>query len=227
MLTNQPLSSVGPKTVHQTSGRRDFSGVEVEERLLWTRFRDGDEEAFASIYDRYVVSLYHYGERLCADHTLIEDSIHDLFVDLSRHRKTAPELSSLKFYLFKGFKNRLIKNIQKKNKLAHARIDDGFEFEMVFSFESELIAAQISEEQRIMLYRAIDRLSPRQKEALTLRFFDALSYPEIASLMTLPVKSVYMLIYRAIDWLKHNLKIDSCFLFTLWLVSGLVSLLCR
>lgn len=56
-------------------------------------------------------------------------------------------------------------------------------------------------------------LAPRQKEALTLRFYDELSYEQIASLMMLPVKSVYMLIYRAIDFLKKNLDKNGFFLF--------------
>ena len=67
--------------------------------------------------------------------------------------------------------------------------------------------ARCAEAVKESLLKAINKLTPRQKEVLTLRFYDALSYEEIDALMMLPVKSVYMLVYRAIDALKQNINL--------------------
>ena len=177
-----------------------------DESQLWADFRNGDETAFTRLYNNYVIQLYNYGERLSSDKTLIEDSIHDFFVQLWKNRSNISQTSSVKFYLYKGFKNRLIKNLEKKRKLPYSQISENYHFEIVCSPEFDLIKEQISEEQKQNLLIAINKLAPRQKEALTLRFYDGLPYEEIASLMMLPVKSVYMLIYRAINFLKDNIK---------------------
>jgi RNA polymerase sigma factor (sigma-70 family) len=183
---------------------------------LWSKFKQGDGDAFTSLYNKYITKLYNYGLRICPDNSLIEDSLHDLFVELWKNRAGIGQTTSVKAYLYRGLKNRLIKNIQKERKLSHTACDDTFE--IAFSIESAVIAEETSAEQRRNLLKAINDLSPRQKEALTLRFFDELSYHEIASVMVLPVKSVYMLIYRAIGWLKENMKLTA-FLFFLSLLS--------
>ena len=187
-------------------------GLKNEESQLWAKFKQGDEDAFTCLYNRYVVQLYNYGERLHSDKTLIEDSIHDLFVQLWKNRASISQTDSVKFYLYKGFKNRLIKNLEKKRRLSYARISKDYQFEIVCSPEFDQIAEQVSVEQKETLLKAINKLAPRQKEALTLRFYDELSYEQIASLMMLPVKSVYMLIYRAIEFLKQNIRLNTLFL---------------
>ncbi|MEX1240512.1 MAG: sigma-70 family RNA polymerase sigma factor [Cyclobacteriaceae bacterium] len=187
-------------------------GLKEEESQLWAKFKQGDENAFTCLYSKYIVQLYNYGERLHSDKALIEDSIHDFFVQLWKDKANISQTNSVKFYLYKGFKNRLVKNLEKKRRFSHTRITKDYEFEIVCSPEFDDIAEQVSMEQKEAVLRAINKLAPRQKEALTLRFYEELSYEEIASLMMLPVKSVYMLIYRAIDFLKQNIKLKNLFL---------------
>lgn len=174
---------------------------------LWNEFRNGSELAFTALYKRYLVDLYHYGERLTPDKELIEDSIHDFFVDLWNHREGYGEVSDLKFYVLKGFKNRLLKNIQKRRKLPlEYNIDEDYSVEIVFSKEFEWISGQLSEEKRTRILQSLNALTKREKEAVTLKFYDGLSYEQIAALMSLSVKSTYKLVYRAIDSLRKNLQ---------------------
>src|SRR5690606_16106282 len=69
---------------------------------IWDEFRNGSELAFTALYKMYVADLYHYGERLTDDKQLIEDSIHDLFVELWRQRSRYKPVQRLKFYLLKS-----------------------------------------------------------------------------------------------------------------------------
>lgn len=188
------------------SGRPKLHAGVADEVQLWNEFRGGDERAFALLYDRYVVPLYNYGERLTHDKELIEDSIQDLFVELWKNHAGLGPTSSVKFYLYKAFKNRLVKNLHKVKSLTGGKIPDEYDFEMVLSPEFSYINEEISDRQKQKLLEVVNMLAPRQKEALTLRFFDGLSYEEMASLMSLPVKSIYMLVYRAIGFLRENLR---------------------
>lgn len=188
-----------------TSRKLELTAIE-DEGKLWANFKKGDESAFTSLYNEYIVPLYNYGERLTPDKALIEDSLHDFFVELWKNRATISQINCIKVYLYKGFKNRLIKNLDKKRKFPFYTISEEYQFEIVFSPEFNLIAEQVSQDQKDKLLKAVNKLAPRQKEAITLRFYDDLTYEQIALIMKLTVKSVYMLIYRAVEFLKQNLS---------------------
>lgn len=174
---------------------------------IWREFKNGSELAFTAIYKKHIYDLYHYGERLTSNKQLIEDSIHDFFVDLWKQREGYGDVTNLKFYLLKGFKYRLFKNLQKLKKLPLAfSIDEEYDIEIVFSKEFEWISNQVSEEKKQWILKNINELTKREKEAITLRFYDGFSYEEIASAMSLTKKSTYKLIYRAIEVLKRSMS---------------------
>ncbi len=179
---------------------RDWSPEQI-----WDEFRKGSELAFTALYKRYVTDLYHYGERLTDDKQLIEDSIHDLFVELWRQRASYKPVLRLKFYLLKSFRNRLMKNLRKSGWTTQKNAGDQYDIELL------LAPGHLNDEPDALpdelphLRKRIDGLSPREKQAIVLRFYDGLTYDEIASLMTISTRSVYKLMYRALASLKRAL----------------------
>lgn len=175
---------------------------------LWSAFKQGDEAALTAIYRQYIHDLYHYGERITSDKELIEDSIHDMFVELWRRRESIGQASSVKFYLYKALRRKIIKSLVQKRRLPFdGNVPSNYNFEIIFSCESDQITREISQEQREALLQAVNSLTRRQKEAITLKFYDDLSYEEVSSIMKLSVRSTYNLIYRALDTLKENTKL--------------------
>lgn len=175
-----------------------------EEYLLWGAFKNGSEVAFTHIYNQYIFSMFNYGEWITTDKELIEDSIHDLFVDLWRNRKSIGHAHSIRFYLYKALKRKIIKNLTLKKRLPLDDSCDAHDIQMTFSHEFELITQEVSEEQKMLLAKALNSLTKRQKKAVILRFYDGLSYVEIAELLSISVKSTYTLLYRAIDVLRGS-----------------------
>ena len=178
-----------------------------DEPILWAEFKKGSEKAFTTIYNQYLVSLYHYGEMITSDKELVEDSIHDFFVDLWKNRDNLAQVHSIKFYLYKGLKRKIIRNLSLKRKLPLNEFTDSHDFEMVLSHEFNMIANEISEQQKANTLKALSKLSRRQKEAIILKFYDDFSYKEIGNLLSISTKSTYTLIYRAIEVLKQYLCI--------------------
>ncbi|MDN5211359.1 sigma-70 family RNA polymerase sigma factor [Fulvivirgaceae bacterium BMA12] len=172
---------------------------------VWNHFRQDNAKALGILYDRYVDDLYHYGQRITKDQELIKDCIQDLFVDIWEKRKKFPEVHSMKFYLFKGLKRKIIRKLIRNRKLPiDKNILEEYNFEIIFSCESELITRQISEHQQKQLLQSLNKLPRRQKEAITLKFLDEFSYKEVAAILSMSVKSTYHLIYRALGKLKEN-----------------------
>ena len=142
--------------------------------ILWRRFKNGDTEAFVSIFKNYYSDLFNYGCKITDDQPLIEDCIQELFIDLWRSGGKA-EIVSLKAYFFRAFKFKLIKALNTGgNRTRFARDVTQNNFEI--SHETLLINAQENEELKQKVFFAMDELSARQKEIIYLKFHQNLSY---------------------------------------------------
>ena len=182
----------------------------------WEGLRNGEQEAFSRIYYEYIDDLYHYGERLTSDRPLIEDCLQDLFAELWSRQAQLPEVKMVKFYLFKALKRKIVKKLVKQQKFSS---DDplSHDFEITFAPEVVLVEEQLSPQRQAQILQAINQLSPRQKELITLRFYDNFQYEEIAEIMSLSIRSVYNLLYRALTVLRRTLTsaLYSCWLLML------------
>ena len=186
---------------------RDVPGGQLhDEHQLWQQFKNGDRSSFSRIYNTYIYSLYSYGDKIARDKTLVEDCIHDLFVELWQQKESLGGTSSIKFYLFKGLKRKIVKALQKENKQSGHDSDAGtYAFSVDFSHELHLVTQQLDEERKAHLARALQKLSKREKEVIYLRFYDGLSYQEIASLMAISVKTAYNSVHNAICHLRRSM----------------------
>jgi RNA polymerase sigma factor (sigma-70 family) len=77
---------------------------------------------------------------------------------------------------------------------------------VVWSVEQEIILREISEQKSKILLLALNELTPRQKEAIYLRFTRELDYKEVAGLMDISVEACRNLISRAISILRQKIK---------------------
>ena len=137
---------------------------------------------------------------------MIEDCIQDLFIELWQNRTQLGETDSVKFYLFKALKRKLVKRLVNHRKYVNGSFEsEEYDFEVVLSPEFDLISRQVSQGQKEQMIKALNSLTKRQKEAITLKFYDGLSYQEVAELLAMSVRATYNLIYRAIEVLRSQL----------------------
>ena len=176
-----------------------------EDLQPWKNFRAGNRQAFVLLYYQHIDALYHYGERLSPDKALIEDCLQDLFAELWTRQAQLPEVTTVKFYLFKALKRKIVKKQGQRPSLLSSSEPEGYDFKIVFPPEFELATYDVPHHQHPELLSAINQLTPRQKEAITLRFYDNFSYDEIAEIMSLSSRSVYNLTYRALAVLRRVL----------------------
>jgi RNA polymerase sigma factor (sigma-70 family) len=174
------------------------------EAALWDEFRAGSLEAFTALYNAHVRALYGYGRKFTPDPDLMEDCIQDLFVDLWKKREGLGPTDSPKYYLFAALRNRIIRLRQTAARRPAEAFPEEYEFEISLSPETCLINDQTSREQQLYLEQAIGKLSRRQREAVYLKFFECLSYDEVARVMQLELRSVYNLVSKALETLKQN-----------------------
>ena len=178
----------------------------MDARQVWDNLLKGDEAAFDILYNQYFDDLCRYGGRITGDTNLIEDGIQDLFVEIWKTRNELPVVNSVKYYLFKRLKRKIIRKLIDKRKAPlTSNMLEEYNFKIVFSPESDLISRQFSTEQQTRLLKALNKLTRRQKEAITLRFFDGFTNKEVAGMLSMNTKSVRNLIYRAMISLKKDI----------------------
>ena len=185
--------------------------------LIWSSFQAGDKEAFAFLYNQYIDVLYRYGSKLSNNKELVLDSIQEVFLDLYLKRernKTNPE--NLKYYLILALKRNIIKKLKKNKKIVwdESSKNDNF-FEPVYSVERSIIEEESHNEISSKILKALNKLPAKQKEALYLRFNEALEYPEIAKLLGISVESVRKQVYRAIKTMRETFNKVTLVLFSL------------
>lgn len=171
---------------------------------IWKLISRGNNSAFVYVYETYSDVLFRYGLRITLDKTLIEDSIHDIFLRIWTRRSLLTITHSIKFYLIRAFRRDLIKKvneIRKKRFTELSEVDRHWEV----SFQELLLENQIILESNENVKAAINNLSDRQREAVFLRYIEGLEYQQIAELMQMKVISLYNLLQKALKNLSQFL----------------------
>lgn len=170
--------------------------------LLWSAFQSGDREAFAEIYRKYIDELLSYGYRVTSDRQLISDSVQDLFLHIWLRREHLAATDSIKFYLFRSLRNRIVRNLEKHPERLHADVAALADvLTDSHAFEPDVFGDGPADPQE-RLAEALNRLSPRQREAIQLRYLHEFTLDEISEMMQMNNQSVRNLLHRAITQLR-------------------------
>ena len=182
-------------------------GDSLDDVHLWQNIKRDNELAFSIIYKKYTQRLYNYGMHCCHDHDLVMDCLQELFVAIWDKRRNLTTVHSVSSYLFKSFRRLLIKKLSwRKRFLQSLDLNQEKYFEMTLPAEALIEMGELQEEQSEKLRRSLVILTKRQREAIFLKFYNDLSYSDIASIMDLQVDSVYNIISKAIESLRQNLR---------------------
>lgn len=180
-----------------------------DEALLWRKFKNGDKDAFATLYQKHIIPLIAYGSKLCPDRHQLKDQIQELFVELWNSRENLSDTDSVKFYLFRALRYKLMRLAKSRYQQAHIMRIEAFpnEPQMEGSIETIIIEKEIQASNTALLKEAISHLTTRQQEIIQLRFYQGFSNAQIAELMQMNQQSVSNLLYRALCSLKEKISI--------------------
>ena len=179
--------------------------LKPEDKEIWANFKNGDNDSLSLIYAENSRRLYLYGLKLTTNHSIIEDSIQDLFSDLVKNRKKLGDTDNIQFYLIKSFKRRLQRELQKEKRYNLKDNEEEYVFEITYSIEHDIILEEESSLKVKSLKKALNSLTPRQKEVVYLKFTEGLNYEDISEMMDMSIESCRNLIYKAIKSLKDSL----------------------
>ena len=169
-----------------------------------------DRNAFLALYKSHYQALFSYGIALTANRELTKDCLQELFLEIWNKQSTpSKEIRNVRSYLFTWLRRKIFHELTiqsgetRKNERA-----EGFAMKEL-CYEELLIAFQQSEEKKEKLRSALKKLTKQQLEMIRLKFFENLSYSEIAARTSLTPRTIYNLIYEAIRRLRASMKLPS------------------
>ncbi len=171
-----------------------------EEKLV--RAQNGDRQAFGEVYDGFVKKLYDYAFFRVKDRQSAEDIVADTFMKALEHIGSFdPKKGSAASWLYRIARNTLVDQYRVNKKTT------GFpeDFDVA---DTKDLKTQI--ENKDMLKKveiALEKLSEREREIITLRVWDELSYKEIAEVLGKSEASLKMAASRALKELRTHVPI--------------------
>ncbi len=177
----------------------------LSDKLLWDAFKKGDELAFIKIYKNYSTQLFDYGCRYSTDREMVRDCLHDFFLYLRKNRLGFGDTDSIKLYLFKAFRRRIVEYLKKNNYQLNLKEPSEYSpFNVESSIESVYINKQVYAEQLERLSKALSSLDSKGRRAIYYFYFKGLSYEQIAELLKFShVSSARRVMYRSLRQLRH------------------------
>lgn len=167
----------------------------------------GSQPAYSFMYEKYARLLYNYGYKIAQNRQLTEDCLQDLFLTILETRERLGHTDSIKFYLMRSLRREIVRKLNVQQRFTD-NPDQDIDFKVEFVYEPTWLDSQISKERSEAVLRELNQLPARQKEALFLKFFDNLSYDEIAGIMGIETTSAYKVIYKAIASLQKRMPVD-------------------
>lgn len=158
-----------------------------DERTLVLRLIDGDESAFCELYAAYKNRLIYFAMRFLKSRDYAEDIFQDAFTAIWQSRRFINPDASFSSYLYTIMRNRILNQLrtvaneeQLKESILSQALDytDDTKHEVLFNDLKSLIA------------RALEQLSPRQREIFRLSREAQLTHKEIAAQLGITVNTV-------------------------------------
>ena len=185
-------------------GRKDLKLVE--------KAKKGDQTAYAELMGKYREPLYYMLLKMVKN----TDDAEDLTIEAFGKAFNRLKLYSLNYafstWLFKIASNNCIDFIRKKRvhltSMDHAYSNDSGE-SVKIDIESNTMDPEevIIKQQKVKMMRTVvSKLKPRYKELIEKRYFEELTYEEIADQMNLPLGTVKAQLFRAREFLANMMR---------------------
>ena len=178
-----------------------------QDLVLVEEAKKGNQAAYAELMDRYRDSIYFTMLKMVKN----TDDADDLTIEafgkaFNRLEQYSPSFA-FSTWLFKIASNNSIDFIRKK-RIQVTSMDSGFSNSDGESIQIDARSTGLNPEETIMQGQRIDhmrllvsKLKPKYRELVEKRYFEEMSYEEIAEEMNLPLATVKAQLFRARDFL--------------------------
>ncbi len=172
----------------------------------WLRIESGDQHAYAEVYRFLYRRFYNYGKKFTSDDSLIEDAIQETLLSIWDKRAKLSSIEYVSTYFYTSFRYVLFGKLKQQRQILLSDPDTN---EPDFSIDNIIVNNETDAALKEQLQKALATLTARQREAIFLRFYEGLSYEEVAAVLNITPKATYKIMARALQQLRESLPFFS------------------
>lgn len=181
-------------------------------QLVQRALHQKDQKAYAELMERYREPIYFMLLKMVNNKDDAEDLTIEAFGKAFKRMEQYTPQFAFSTWLFKIATNNCIDFIRKK-RIKAISIDQGFATDdgdtIEISIKDAVLdpAEAMQKEERIKKMREIvEKLKPRYRKLVEMRYFDELAYEEIAEELNLPLGTVKAQLFRAREFLFQMMQ---------------------
>ena len=166
--------------------------------------RNGNRQAFTELMRRYQERVYWTARRIVGGHDDAEDVAQETFVRAYLSLGEFRAESAFFTWLYRIAVNLSLNHLRKRQVVQYLRESDLLS-RFIAAAETPSAALEFKETEG-RLHAAVQRLPERQKAVFVLRFFDGLSYDEIAEILKTSVGGLKANYFHALRKIREAMK---------------------
>lgn len=159
----------------------------IDEHELVIRLIDGDEDAFCELYAAYKNRLLYFAMKFVKSRDFAEDIFQDAFTIIWQSRRFINPDASFSSYLYTIVRNRILNQLRdadKENTLKERILSQAIDY--TDDTKENILANDLRE----IINKAIEKLTPRQREIFEMSREAQMSHKEIADALDISVHTV-------------------------------------
>ncbi len=176
----------------------------IEEKILFSRLKNKDKQAFIKAYDLYIDKIYRFVLFKIGDSEEAKDLTSAIFLKTWNYIRgnNLVDYKTLKSLIYKIARNAIIDHYRKSNLLNRTLINDSAsQLEIIDEKQNIMRQAEISSDFKDLEIKLM-RLKDGYREIIILRFIEGLSIAEIAEILNKSKSNVRVLTHRALEALR-------------------------
>jgi RNA polymerase sigma-70 factor, ECF subfamily len=183
-----------------------------EDDVLVTALRDGAEEAYETLIQRYQQPVYNLVYRLVNDPSDTADVVQEVFLKIFRNIRSFRGNSSLKTWVYRiavneAYNHRRWFSRHHRQEIGLAQEENARVYEKTFADPGRTpYDLTLDHETRALVEEALAKLNPNFRAAVVLRDIEDLSYEEIADVLDVSLGTVKSRILRGREALRKILE---------------------
>lgn len=162
-------------------------------------------KAFKTLLDLYQERLYWHIRKIVLTHENANDVLQNTFIRVFRSIKIFKEKSSLLTWMYRIAYNESIRFLEKSNKMRSVSIDD------IPSKNSEMVSEDIyfdGDAIQLKLHKVIAQLTDKQRLVFQMKYFDDLSFKQIAEISEISESTLKSSYYTAVKKIEEKMLTD-------------------
>ena len=165
--------------------------------------------AFEFLVKNYQQKMYWHIRKMVIDHDDADDLVQEVFIKVWQSLGNFRGDSKLYTWLYRIATNECLTHLQKKRRQNNVSIDEDDSSMLYNSLESSMNSNYVSgEEIQIKLQKAILQLPDKQRLVFNMKYYDDLSYEEIADITGTTVGGLKATYHLATKKIEEFLKVD-------------------